>query len=106
MNKFYPITLLVLFFIPGGGFVDATAQERDRRMVMEESVPELKITLAGNRLIVENLARDAVLDVFSIVGVKVYSQKIKAGTNEYTLHLPKGYYIIRIGNFTKKIALK
>lgn len=106
MRKFYLTTLLILCFLFGFGLAGISAQDRNNRVVMEESVPETKITLAENRLVIENLPKDAVLEVFSIVGVKVYTQKIKAGTNEYQLNLPKGYYIIRIGDLAKKILLK
>lgn len=105
MRKFYLTALLTLFLMFGFGLAYVSAQVQNK-VVMEEIVPETKITYTENRLIVENLPKDAVLEVFSIVGVKVYSQKIKAGTNEYSLDLPKGYYIIRIGNIVKKISLR
>lgn len=72
----------------------------------EESTDQTEIVMAGNRLIVRNLPEDGVLEIFSIVGVKVYTKEIKRGTNEYALNLPKGYYIIRIGKIAKKIALR
>lgn len=106
MRNFYLTTLLVLTTLFGFGLSGISAQEQDKEFVMEEKVPEVKITLAGNRLIIENLPKDDVLEVFSIFGTKVYSQKVKAGTNEYTLDLPKGYYIIRINNLAKKILLR
>jgi hypothetical protein len=40
------------------------------------------------------------------MGVKVYNRRVKAGTNQYILSLPKGYYIIKIGKLTRKIAIK
>lgn len=73
---------------------------------MTENKQETKISFSDNRLIVENLQEDSVLEVFSIVGMKVFSINITAGTNEYPINLPKGYYIIRIGNIAKKIALR
>lgn len=73
---------------------------------MEEEVKKTEILYAGNRLIVKNLEQDSVLEVYSIVGTKVYSIEIKAGSNEYPIQLPKGYYIVRIGKHSKKIAVR
>ncbi len=64
------------------------------------------IKQAGNRLIVENLPKDDILEVYNIMGVKVHNRRVNAGTNEYLLSLPKGYYILKIGKITKKIAIR
>jgi hypothetical protein len=106
MRRFYRAMLCVFFFLCGFGLDGIYAQDQVREGIVEENVPETKIKLAENRLIIENLPKDGVLEVFSIVGVKVYTRKVKAGTNEYQLDLPKGYYIIRIGDLVKKILLK
>lgn len=66
----------------------------------------LSIKFVDNRLIVENLQKDETLDIFNIMGAKVFTRRLKSGTNEYHISLPKGYYIIRIGKTTKKIIIK
>lgn len=107
MTKFYLTTLFILFSLFGFGLEGISAQEQSKGIVMEETdIPETKIKVSENRLIIENLPKDGVLEIFSIVGVKVYTRKVKAGTNEYQIDLPKGYYIVRIGEFVKKILLK
>lgn len=72
----------------------------------EEPQDSTKIKLTGNRLIIEDLPKDGVLEIYNIMGVKVYNRRVKAGTNQYILSLPKGYYIIKIGKLTRKIAIK
>lgn len=106
MRKFYLITLFILFSLFGFELDGLHAQDQNRGVVTEENVTETKIKVSENRLIIENLPKDGVLEVFSIVGIKVYTRKIKAGTNEYQLNLPKGYYIVRVGDLVKKILLK
>ena len=106
MRRFYRTTLCVLLFLCGFGLDGIYAQGQSREGIVEEAVPETKIKVTENRLVIENLPKDGVLEIFSIVGVKVYTRKVKAGTNEYQLDLPKGYYIIRIGDLVKKILLK
>lgn len=72
----------------------------------EEPQDKTKIKLTENRLIIENLPEDEVLEIYNIMGMKVYNRRVKAGTNQYILSLPKGYYIIKIGKLTRKIAIK
>ncbi len=83
----------------------ATPQENPNRFVREEQ-DKVIIKLSENRLIIENLPKDEILEIYNIMGVKVYSRHVKAGTNEYTLSLSKGYYILKIGKITKKIAIR
>lgn len=66
----------------------------------------LKVVFTDSRLIIENLPADNILEIYNIMGAKVYTRRLKSGTNEYNISLPKGYYIIKIGKFTKKIAIK
>lgn len=72
----------------------------------EEPQDKTKIKLTGNQLIIEELAKDSILDIYNIMGVKVYNRRVKAGTNQYSLSLPRGYYIIKIDKLTRKIAIK
>lgn len=97
-------TSLIILFLGIGTTKSYSYNQSD--IIMTENKQETKISFSDNRLIVENLQEDSVLEVFSIVGMKVFSINITAGTNEYPINLPKGYYIIRIGNIAKKIALR
>lgn len=105
MKRIYYSSLLIILFAFGIGITKGYPYFQND-MILTEYEQETKISFSDNRLIIENLQQDSILEVFSIVGVKVYSIKIKAGSNEYPINLPKGYYIIRIGNIAKKIALR
>ncbi len=72
----------------------------------EEPQDRTRLKLAENRLIIEDLPEDGILEIYNIMGVKVYNRRVKAGTNQYILSLPKGYYIIKIGKLTRKIAIR
>lgn len=72
----------------------------------EEPQEKSKIKLVDNQLIIENLLEDGTLEIYNIMGVKVYNRRVNAGTSQQFLSLPKGYYIIRIGKLTRKIAIK
>lgn len=80
---------------------------REKHPVVQKREPnEIKVKLAENRLTIENLEQDGVLEVYNIMGAKVYTQRVKAGTSTHILSLPKGYYIIRIGKYSRKIAVR
>lgn len=85
---------------------NATQLQDQRLFNNEEPQEKTKIRLTGNRLIIEELPQDGILEIYNIMGAKVYNRRAKAGTNEYILSLPKGYYIVKIGKFTRKIAVK
>ena len=46
------------------------------------------------------------LEIYSVVGIKVKEIEIKQSTAEYTLNIAKGYYIIRIGETVRKVAIR
>jgi len=104
MRRFYAILLLTFLFCSVG--LPAYMQEGKQQVVSEEPEIKTKIKLVDNKIIIENHPKDDVLEIYNIMGMKVYSRRIKAGTNEYALSLTKGYYIIKIGKITKKIALR
>lgn len=86
----------------------ANAQESRGGFAMEKTEEQhsVEIIFAENRVILKNLPNDDVLEVFNIMGAKIYSRRVSAGTNEYILSLPRGFYILKVGKITKKIAVK
>lgn len=81
-------------------------QKRQGSQNWEDPQDKTTIKLTGSQLIIENLPEDGVLEIYNIMGVKVHNRRVNAGTNQYILSLPKGYYIIKIGKLTRKIAVK
>ncbi len=107
MKRFYLILLLTLLISLGFATVESRLQAQEK-IAVENNQNTFQINVIQNKLIVENLPRgkEGTLEIFSIVGIKVYSEKVKSGTSEYSINLPKGYYIVKIGNIVKKIAVK
>lgn len=101
-------SILILSLITSLGF---TTMAQDSSKVVKEKMEiekeeKIKIKLVDQVITIVDLPRDDLLEIYNIMGVKVYNRRVKAGTNEYALTLPKGYYIIKIGKKTKKIAIK
>ena len=103
MKRLY-LGLLFIAFSFGSGFQGFT-QSNDK-VVNEIPQETVRITIADNRLIVENLQKDTVIEIYNIVGRKVAAVKAKAGYGEYLLNLSKGYYIVKVENTVKKVAIK
>ena len=76
-------------------------------MALYEAYEEsLKIYIRENRLVIENLPNDTIIEIYSIVGTKVSTIRATAGYGEYFLSLSKGYYIVKVEKVVKKIAIK
>jgi hypothetical protein len=65
-----------------------------------------EISIIGNKIYVQNLPTGGKLQVFSVLGVNVATVDVKAGSGEYAISLPKGYYIVKIGDVVRKVAIK
>lgn len=102
--KFFRIILLSLLLSAGYAF-SVHAQSADT-ITADITKEKIKISYAENRLIVKNLPKDTVIDIYSIFGTKVAIIKAKAGDGEYLLNLAKGYYIVKIEETVKKVAIK
>ncbi len=66
----------------------------------------IEVTVVGNKISTENAPIGKMIEIYSIVGLKVHEIEIKLSTTEYTLSVPKGYYILRIDNTVRKIAIR
>lgn len=112
MKSLYIIPFFVYLFM--GISINTSSQNTDRYDLTEISKDNslaatkdsLNIKMVGNRLTVENLPKDDVIEIYNIMGSKVFNRRVKAGTNEYDISLPRGYYIIKIGKFTRKIVIR
>lgn len=105
MKRFYYISIFTLLFAISYASMEAYAFNQNS-VTLEKVKQEAKISISENRIKVDNPNEETVLEIFSIVGVKVFSEKVKTGNTEFPINLPKGYYIIRVGNKAKKIALR
>lgn len=104
MRKFYLLILLWFIFF---GNIFSEHSTVSKKWVLEKIKIPVKIEVVdSNKLIVENLPKETLISIYSIVGIKVLTLKAKAGSNEFKLDLPKGYYILKTDEIVKKIAIK
>lgn len=99
-------TLLLLLLIVFFSSPRLLAQEgRKLASIENEQVPIL-LSVSGNNVRVQNAVPGSVLEVYNILGVRVTSLKIDSTDKTFTLNLPKGWYILKIENIARKIAIK
>ena len=95
MKKSLLSLLLLVMFI----CFQTLAQDTKSKSLSENSDrAAIEITVVGNKIYIENAPVGKKIEVFSIVGLKVQEIEIKNPTADYTLNVPKGYYILRIND--------
>ena len=100
-NMLQILLLMVCLSAP----VAMMAQDVQQSQVeMEQN--QISISVNGSNLRVKN-ADGLVIEIFSLTGEKVYNQLIEGSSKTIGLaHLQRGYYIVRIGKFTRKIYVR
>ena len=80
-----------------------TEEIQNSQIEMEQN--QITMTVSGSTIRV-NYAEGQVLEVYSITGDKVYTQNIDSASKAFELsQLQRGYYIVKIGKFTRKVYL-
>ncbi|GAB6393589.1 MAG: T9SS type A sorting domain-containing protein [Treponematales bacterium] len=71
-----------------------------------ETSASLDVIAIDNRIKVTNASAGSHLEIYSIVGIKVAEIEMKQPSGEYILNLAKGYYIVKINETVRKIAIR
>lgn len=97
---------LLLLFTTLIHFPTVSAQEGKKSVAIENEQTPLVLSVNGNNVRVQNASPGSHLEVYNVLGVKITSLKIDSSDKTYTLNLPKGWYILKIENIARKIAIK
>lgn len=82
------------------------AQEGRKSQPIDNEQTSVTLTVIGNTVRVLNATPGSVLEVYNVLGMKVASIKIDSVDKVITLNLPKGWYILKIENIARKVAIK
>lgn len=74
--------------------------------IKQEKPDSVEISVYENRIKLDHAPVGSVLEIYSVVGIKVKEIAIKQSSGEYVVDIDKGYYIIRIGDTVRKIAIR
>ena len=70
----------------------------------EIAAAPIEISVNRNSIRVMN-AQGQTLELFSVTGARIKTAKITAGDETITFNVPKGCYIVKIGDFVRKVNL-
>lgn len=82
------------------------AQKSEKAVVTASQETGVSVYLKGRTLQLQNAVVGEKLEVLSIVGVRVLERKIENSNQDFQLDLPRGYYIVKMGNVVRKISVK
>lgn len=67
---------------------------------------QVTVVVSDANLRVKN-AEGLAIEIFSLTGEKVFSQRIETSSKSIDLsHLQRGFYIVKVGKYTRKIYLR
>ena len=73
---------------------------------VEQTVDEdITISVNGQSVVI-NGAQGQTLEVVSLTGRRVMTQKIESPAQRVELNVPKGCYILKIGKVVRKVAIR
>ena len=73
--------------------------------ISENDMNGVEMSFDGTDLYVNN-ANGLVLCIYNVTGVRVMQVKIEGPAKRLSLNLPKGCYIVKVGNVARKISVK
>ncbi|MDR3140519.1 MAG: hypothetical protein LBU37_02135 [Tannerellaceae bacterium] len=91
------------------GLVSAHAGQTNRMAYTTKKTPEkpsVEVVAIDNRIKVTNAPIGSKLEIYSVVGIKVVEIEMTQSSGEYTVNIAKGYYIIRIDETVRKVAIR
>lgn len=98
--------ILKAFLIACSLFVPMAMSAQDVQHNQIEMEQQITVTVSDANLRVKN-AEGLVIEIFSLTGEKVYSQRIESASKSIELsHLQRGFYIVKIGKYTRKIYIR
>lgn len=103
MKRFTLIAFLLFFLFT---VQNTAAQSEKKTLIVESEVTQVILTVNGNIVRVQYAPTNSALEIYNILGVKVSSYKIDSPDKTLTLNLPKGCYILKIGDIVRRITIK
>lgn len=81
------------------------AAEQAEKEGIEAEAQAVGISVSGSQVRVTN-AEGKTLEIYNLAGVRVGQVKIDSEDKTLNLNLPKGYYILKVGNIARKISIR
>ena len=100
------LTLLIMLplnIFAEGSFMDSFSESFSEEAEMEMEQLEEP---TNSKLTIENARVNSIVEIYSLVGNRVFSDVMVETKQYFIVDLPKGYYFVKVGNTTRKISVK
>ena len=74
--------------------------------IIDNEIQKISITVNEESVIRITGAAGQELSIYNITGVRVMNLKIDGADRSYSLNLPKGCYIVKVGKMVRKISIR
>ena len=101
-HKILSVLLLVTVFLGVPRVADATPAIE----IIDNEIQKIFITVNEESVIRITGAAGQELSIYNITGVRVMNLKIDGADRSYSLNLPKGCYIVKVGKMVRKISIR
>lgn len=81
------------------------AADQAEKEGVESEMAAVALTVNGSQVRIAN-AEGKVLEIYNLAGVRVASVKIDSEDKTLNLNLPKGYYILKVGDVARKVSIR
>lgn len=106
MRILFSIILLISAYV-GFPFIASAQQTVQATHAIKQTEPDsIEISAYDNKIVVKNAPIGSKLEIYSVVGIRVKEIELKQPDGEYTVNIAKGYYIVRIGETVRKVAIR
>lgn len=103
MRKLLIIGIFCCSVLLAGGM---PTQTQPVKLSPERENVTMVIQVVGNRISIQNAQPNAIVEIYSVLGVKLKQYRLPQADEEYIIELPKGCYILKSDNVVRKIAIK
>ncbi len=101
-HKILSVLLLATFFLGAPRVADASPAIE----IIDNEIQKISITVNEESVIRITGAAGQELSIYNITGVRVMNLKIDGADRSYSLNLPKGCYIVKVGKMVRKISIR
>ena len=74
--------------------------------VIENDLQSVTVTVSNDGVLHVTGAAGQALYIYNVTGVRVQSFTVDGADKSYTLNLPKGCYIVKVGKVVRKISIR
>lgn len=101
-HKILSVLLLATFFLGAPRVADASPAIE----IIDNEIQKISITVNEESVIRITGAAGQELSIYNITGIRVMNLKIDGADRSYSLNLPKGCYIVKVGKMVRKISIR